>query len=849
MNADPKSGRRRFSHPIYPALLLLALFGLLVFSIRYKSPTADEQNHLARGLAYLKTGDLRLSQEHPPGINAWAAWSLLLDPRIHLPLESASWANAEWYGFADQLFWRANPGVDAQAMIFCTRVPVMWLTLLLAALAYRWARDLGGVWAGGIALALLAFDPNLLAHGRLTTNDVGLTCTVLAASYTLWRALRAPTVGSAALAGAALGAALLSKFSALVLAPIAAVILVVAWIGFGRDHPGAMQAHASVGRRALRLVLVFGVAGLVVWAGYAFSWGPTLGNLPGPAPAFWSGIQAILDRTGRGSPAFLLGQYSATGWWYYFFVAFAVKTPLATLVLLTLGAGLALCRASFHTRRPKEADKRRVWKPALLCLVLPPLAFWAMAVAGSFNIGYRHILPSLPFFYILASWSLSRPGFERLRVATRHPDTRLERRVWKPALQILGPDLKISPLQISNLALLLWLALNTLLLAPHYLAHFNLLAGGSDNGYRVLVDSNLDWGQDLPGLARAMRERGEERVFLSWFGAAHPEAYDLSVHPLPGFWRFGGEAAAYGYNPLAPAPGLYAISATNLQGVKLRDRDLYAWFRYKKREAHVGHSILLYRVEPAPDATERVVLAVPLAQLATEERYLLEQTVSVRQYDPRTGLIVPGGSGDLWYLSPQPPEGSEIVREGPGYLVARMNAVEKVQPPSLPSGDGSFGYVHPLDVRLGVDADVPGETLTIVVRWSVDEPPHLAATSFAHLLDAQGVYLAGWDGLTAPATCWQAGDWIEQRYPIPLPPDLHPGTYPIEVGWYDSDTGQRWAYTVGGEVVGDRWLLEWKNGKVEDRKTGRASAPLSSLPAPTDPGRNQPSSLPKDPPT
>jgi len=82
---------------------------------------------VARGLAYLRTGDLRLSKEHPPGVNAWEAWPLLLDPNVRLPLDSPSWANAEWYGFADELLWRAND--RPQAMIFATRVPVMWLTI------------------------------------------------------------------------------------------------------------------------------------------------------------------------------------------------------------------------------------------------------------------------------------------------------------------------------------------------------------------------------------------------------------------------------------------------------------------------------------------------------------------------------------------------------------------------------------------------------------------------------------------------------------------------------------------------------------------------------------------------
>ena len=791
---------RRQLHRALPILLLLTLFGLLVFSVRCKSPTVDEQNHIARGLAILVTGDLRLSQEHPPGANAWAAWPLLLDPRIDLPLDSPSWANAEWYGFADQLLWRRGAPPHPQAMVFATRVPVMWLTCLLAAVAYRWARDLGGPWAAGIALVLLAFDPNLLAHGRLTTNDLALTCTVLAASYALWRALRARTAGTAALAGAALGAALLAKFSALVMAPIAVLI----WIAAGHKLAGRKLTGRA---RALHLALYLAAAALVVWAGYAFTWGPIslVGGLPGPAPAFWSGIQSILRRTGGGSPAFLLGQHSDSGWWFYFPVAFLVKTPLPTLLLLAAGAGRALCRAGLRTRRPAEATQRRVWKPALhraaprgsasavllslLCLALPPFAFWAMAVAGSFNIGYRHILPSLPFFYILAAWSLGRAvpcGKDRARPT--------------PNLQILYRAIPIL--------LLVWLAAGTLLLAPDYLACFNALAGGPGNGYTVLVDSNLDWGQDLPGLAAYVRETGEEWVYLSWFGAAHPEAYDLPFHPLPGFWRYGGEAAAYGYNPVAPAPGLYAISATNLQGVKLADRDLYAWFRDRAPDAQVGHSILLYRVEPVPTATERVVLGVPLAQLAAQDRDLLGRAYSVRQSDPSSGWIEPAGAGDLWVLSPQPPESAEPVRGGPGYAVARLGEMSPAPLALAPPDDARFDHVRPLELRLGLDAEAK-DTLTVVVRWQVDAPPHRAATSFAHLLDAQGAYLAGWDGLTAPATCWQAGDRIEQRYAISLPSDLPPGSYPIEIGWYDADTGQRWAYRLGEERVGDRWLVEW----------------------------------------
>jgi 4-amino-4-deoxy-L-arabinose transferase-like glycosyltransferase len=222
-------------------LLTLVLFALLVFSVELKSSTSDEQNHVARGLAYLKTGDLRLSQEHPPGVNVWQTWPLLLDPGVRLPLDSPSWTNAEWYGFADQLLWVVND--RPQAMIFATRVPVMWLTLILAVLVYRWARELGGERAGLIAFALLAFDPNILAHGRLTTTDMGVTCAAFAAMYSLWRALRERSRERSRkrcwqhwiLTGVYFGAAQLAKFSALVLGPsvllIMAAVLGRRWIG------------------------------------------------------------------------------------------------------------------------------------------------------------------------------------------------------------------------------------------------------------------------------------------------------------------------------------------------------------------------------------------------------------------------------------------------------------------------------------------------------------------------------------------------------------------------------------------------------------------------------------------
>jgi hypothetical protein len=822
-----------------PYVLLLVLFALLAFSVQMKSPTMDEQNHIARGLAYLVTGDLRLSQEHPPGINVWQTWPLLLDPGIHLPVDSPSWANAEWYGFADQLLWRANDHPDT--MVYATRVPVMWLTLILAALLYRWTREIGGPWAGLIALALLVFDANILAHGRLTTTDLGVTCLSFAAVYALWHAVGATTWTSWAVAGVLLGAAQISKFSALVLVPVTLLIVVLEWIMQARR---TSVPASQPGRWIARLAVLYGTALLIIWAAYRLTWAPLpfLSGAPGPAPAYWAGITTILQRTGGGTPTFLIGKHSTEGWWYYFPVAFVIKTPLPNLIFLViafvlwatrplragrrrsavdiqLSSGLpedptakAPNRSTNSERNEGPALRMRSFPNPLPYLWSPVLGFWVIALLGSFDIGYRHILPTLPFLYAFIGWQLGMWTWEQtgkvvgpLSPLLPPAQEVVHRRSSAPSLEIgrgLGIVARLSSIVV--VALLLWLAITTLSLFPHYLAYFNALAGGPQGGYRFLVDSNLDWGQDLPGLVEYAKQRGIDRVYLSWFGAAHPEAYGISFHPLPGYWRFRGEPPAYGLNPYAPSPGTYAISASNLQGLMFTDHDIYDWFRQREPTANIGHSIRIYQVDGQADHDKVIVLGVPLSQLAEEERDLLVEASSVRRYDPATGLIVPFAFSDALYVAPEPPESGRVLRQGPGYVVSTGPAGQL--PASVPNA--RFGeHIIPLQAQVGEVSLAEDNVLDVSVHWGVESAPHRAAISFAHLLDAEGKYVAGWDGTTAPATSWQAGDQIRQDYRIPLPAGLAPGTYQVEVGWYDTGTGERWPYVVEGETVGDRILL------------------------------------------
>ncbi len=537
---------RRHLPQFLTVLLLLLAFALMLAAAKGESPTMDEQNHIARGAAYLGTGDPRLSVEHPPLVNLLSALPVHVLLHPHLPLDTVWWETGEWYHFADLFLWEFN--TDAGQITFLARLPIMGLGLLLIALVQRWARDRFGPWGGVLAATFCALDPNILAHAHLSTTDLGGAFFSFLAAYALWRALRRPRQPLSALGfGLALGLAFAAKISALLFGPLLALVALLDSLPGG---PGRL-------RRLLgRVAFLAGggvVALLVVWATYRFQVGPlTEGGPVVPAPPYLRGVLAVLDFASGGRSGYLLGQVSTAGWWYYFPVAFAVKTPLATLIGLLAATVIAL-------RRPTRQD---------LVLLLPPVLFFAISTVARLNLGYRHLLPILPFVFV--------------HLGRLVPSARCAR----PALVRASPAL---------LALVLLLA--TARVFPHFLAYFNPIGGGPEGGWRVLADSNIDWGQDMPGLRDWMEREDVERVRLAWFGSARPEYYGISYDLLPG--------VPYGFplwpdppfDPENPEPGVYAISVSNLVGAVLPDPNLYAWFRARQPDAVIGYSIFIYRVE------------------------------------------------------------------------------------------------------------------------------------------------------------------------------------------------------------------------------------------------------------
>ena len=544
--------------------LLLLFFYLAVSSMVDDSPTMDEQNHVTRGLTFLTTGDPRFSLEHPPLINTLSALPAfnLLHPFV--PLELPYWGHKDgWYLMADALFW--NAGNDVTQLLFLARLPIIFLTMGLGIVGYHFARQLWGRsrLVGLTTLFLLLFDPNLLAHGRYSTTDMGGTLFILLATWALWRLWQVDGRhrgrwhwGRWVLAGICMGLAFGSKLSALVFVPI--------WLLLA-GMPAFIPPWQA--RSACRRIIQTGTAGiiayLVVWALFRFEWKPLffestqlspLNRFSAPMPTFVAGIEQILFLSGGGRPSYLLGNFSKEGFISYFPVAFATKTPIPTLILL-IWAMIALLKM--------PATRRKA-----LFLLLPALSYFLISMGSALNIGYRHLLPILPLLYLLIA------GI----IPTIHNR-------WQKLLAIL---------------LLGGLLSATLQIHPHYLSSFNQLAGGAENAGNILIDSNVDWGQDLIRLQQWATEKDVTNLKLGYFGSADP-AYYLSYSPLPGLTHHHSLWWDVPFNRRNPEPGTYAISVSNLYGEIpleiLAEKSVYAAFRARQPDHRIGNSIFIYQID------------------------------------------------------------------------------------------------------------------------------------------------------------------------------------------------------------------------------------------------------------
>jgi len=737
--------------------LLLMLFALLLSGVEPLAFTADEPAYIVAGYVYLARGrealDVMSQRGYTPLLAVLEA-ALFYAAEPDIPLETLT----EWPPNFDPFIHAMEPYFEPLARVkLGARIPTIWLTVLLAALIFRWGRDLWNAYAGLLALVVLVFDPTLLAHARLATTDVGVTALGTAALYTAWRWSRAPAWGRALGTGTLVGLAVLAKVSAPLWGLVAGCIMLITLLRLRRHNDVKLWWTQA---------LVAGMWSLFVfWAGYGFTW-EKIDMLPFavPAPAYW---KSSLYLTHYSSEVFALGQRQFGRWWWYFPLAFVLKNPLPLLLgCLIGGAGL------WHKWRSNVR---------FLLLLVFPLCYTLIAVVTGMNIGYRHMLPVHPFMYLLiggiTNWV-----------------SRITRNVLRFALY----------------ALLVWYILGTLCIVPHELAYFNELTGGSDNAYRYLADSNLDWGESANMFAE--------------YVAAHP-----------------GVEAKPPVTKLRPEPGVYVVGASYLQGLGIGDPYAYAWFRQWEPQDVLYHNIFIYEV-PVFEVQWVAQCSVPVSPL--EEEALLaglgDAPFRRTSFDCTQAWLYPdrGSASGIYALDRSLMQEFRLCL--PGLL------------PCAPAPDDLFMTRHLTEARLSFDHDRKDE-LPAFVLYEVSAAPHLPAATvhvvpvesvpetltddallatpvildgpltylgtavyneadafdvetwwrvtdgpitrpfsiMAHLLTSQGDVIDQADGLGVWPFVLAAGDVFVQRHRLALPPEG--AALWLRTGAYWLDTMERWA--------------------------------------------------------
>jgi hypothetical protein len=416
-------------------------------------------------------------------------------------------------------------------------------------------------------LALFVAEPNIASHARLVTTDLAVALTIAGNAFCSWRLTERWSCGRLfGLTGFAV-ASVLVKFSGLLVGPLVALLM-----AFTLAQRRLTTARVLLVGTVLTMSVFAGI-----WACYGFRYLPS--NNPtwryrfqaepfarNAMPAVTAAVAWIDDHhllpnayseglllnraRSQRRMAYLRGAYSETGWWYYFPAAFVLKTPVALLLLAAFGTAVILRR--FRSVAP--------------FLLLPMALVIAVAMTTRLNIGLRHILPVYPFVLLLAGAALHALLSSR-RAAAVAGAAALAAAIFEPVL-----------------------------VYPHTLAFFNVLAGGPAHGSKYLVDSNLDWGQDLKGLKRWMVQNGVARINLAYFGFADPKYYAIDCQLMPGSppWSQDDQIR------LPQLPGYVAVSATLLRGVYATsavERDFYARLARITPVATIGHSIFVFKIE------------------------------------------------------------------------------------------------------------------------------------------------------------------------------------------------------------------------------------------------------------
>ena len=521
---------------------LIVFLAVLLASLRIASTypvfshTADEPVHLACGLEWLEKHTYTFEAQHPPLARVAAALGPYLEgARIHA-------AGQPLYVGLSSLYFDNR----YEQYLMSARIAILPFFWIACAAVYAWGVRALGRAGAVIATILFTLIPPVLAHAGLATTDMALTAFLLAALVAGLAWAERPSMMRSLIFGVLGGLALVSKLSSLVFGGAFVVAAAVVALAVERPRPGDLIRW--IGRRAMTLPIAAGAAFLLVWAMYRFSFGqaPYL-SMAVPFPEFYWGIEQVRLHNQGGHAAFLLGTISRTGFLLYYPVVLAIKTPIGLLMAAGLGAVvIARRRLSLATMLP-----------AVFGLVMLGVGF-----SSRINIGVRHILPIYASIAIVAAAGI-------LWLAER----------WDQ------PMARWALIAVTG-----WTVLSGALQHPDYLAYTNELAGNEPE--RILVDSDLDWGQDINRLGQRLRQLGVKQLSFSPVVEAYLEGYHGFPPVMPS-------------DPEKPSPGWNAVSPTvwkaQRMGLYFTRPEVVPWpDRMGPPTERVGRSILLWYVPPPP---------------------------------------------------------------------------------------------------------------------------------------------------------------------------------------------------------------------------------------------------------
>ena len=543
--------------------LILIHFLLAVTSIIQKSTTSDEALHIAAGYSYLTENDFRYNKEHPPLIKEIAAFPLLF---LNLSLEKGgAWDNAyEWVAGNEFLF---ENNVDADIILFWARLPMVFLSLILAFFIFKFASELYGRKAGLFALFLYSFSPNILANAIIVQTDLPAALIILVGIYYFRKLLLEPNLKNVLVNGLVFGLALSIKFTTVYLL-IFYIILFLIFIFYKKyklkreNKTYEILKLQNIIKFIKYSVIILIISLIILFIVYGFNFSGLFNNevkenfskqfpFSGavynilkfvPAPdSYVEGLRMVTRQSETGYRAYLMGQYKKGGWPYYFPVAFLIKTPIAVLLFITLTL------IFFRKTKNNLMDE--------LFLLIPALLYFLFFIPSQLNIGLRHILPVYPFIFIFVSKLINYKKWMKILIV------------------ILGT----------------WYLIASIMIYPHYLAYFNEIVS-PDYGQNFLLDSNIDWGQDLKGLAKYLEKNNiKDKIWLSYWGNDDPDYRNINYE----FYRRIMDENSV----CQPVKGYIAVSVNHLIGMKEYEAHCFDWLRKYEPITKIGYSIWVYKIE------------------------------------------------------------------------------------------------------------------------------------------------------------------------------------------------------------------------------------------------------------